>query len=273
MAKVILITGCSSGFGNITARLLASKNFLVYAGVRKPADLKILEGVANLKPLLLDITWSQQKINLTIEEIIKKEGKIDVVINNAGFGFIGPVGDSTEAEIKDQFETNFFGQFRIIKSVLPSMREKNNGLIININTISGLISTAFYGSYSASKFALDALTTSLRFEESVYNIDFVSVYPGSFRTKFWENSKWAKGSPDTNRKVGIIVNKVKWHRGDANRVVKLLAKIIETKNPKKNYMVGFNAYLQYYFFKLVPYEFIDWFGKKTVQRISRWTIR
>lgn len=270
MAKVILMTGCSSGFGNITARLLSSKNYQVYAAVRKARDLKKLEGIKNLKPVLLDVTWSQEKINKTCSAIISAEGKIDVGVNNAGFGFIGPVGDSTEEEIKDQFETNFFGQFRIIKSILPSMRERKNGLIININTISGLISTAFYGSYSASKFALDALTTSLRFEESVYNIDFVSVYPGSFRTKFWENIKWAKGSPETNKKIQFISDKIRWHRGNPIRVARLLERIIRTKNPKKNYIVGLNAHLQYYFFKLVPYGFIDWFGKKIIQRISRW---
>lgn len=267
MGKIVLITGCSTGFGNLTAKLLSSKGYCVYAGARKEKDLIDLEGIGNLNPVLLDITWSKEKVENVIDKIIKKEGCIDVVVNNAGFGYIGLVGDFLEDELRDQFETNFFGQFKIIKSVLPLMRKRGKGLIININTISGLVSTAFYGVYSASKFALDAITTSLRFEEAVRGISFVAVYPGSFNTNFWENLNWAKNSPETNEKIKKIANKMKWHRGSPIKVVNKLAQIIEKENPKKNYLVGIDAYLIYCVFKFLPYCIIDWIGKKIVSRI------
>jgi len=216
--KVVLITGCSSGFGRLTAELLAENGFLVYAGLRRREELDRFANKKNLIPVQLDVTWASSKIAKVIELIIARTGKIDVLINNAGFGFIGPVGDFFEEEIRDQFETNFFGQFKVISAALPLLRREKRGLIININTISGLISTAFYGVYSASKFALDACTTALRFEEAVNGISVVSVYPGSFKTNFWENLKWAKKSPEINKKIAEIANAGRWRLGNPIQV-------------------------------------------------------
>ena len=162
--KVILITGCSSGFGYETAKLLSERGFVVYAGIRKEKDLSILNGT-NLKTVLLDVMWTQEKIDGVVNKIIEKEGRIDVLVNNAGFGFLGLIGSFTEEEIRDQFDTNFFGQFKMIKSVLPYMRQEKDGLIVNISSTAGYSANAFYGVYSASKFALEALPQMIQIKK------------------------------------------------------------------------------------------------------------
>ena len=267
--KVVLITGCSSGFGNITSKLLAENGYKVYAGIRNKKDLQILKSIKNLKPILLDITWTQSKINKTVSEIINKEKQIDVLINNAGFALLGLSANLTERELKDQFETNFFGQFKITISVLQYMRKRKSGLVIMVNSISGIVSTAFYGAYSASKFALDGFTTALRFEESANGINIVSINPGSHTTNFWKNIKWAKGSPEVNKKIKNIVSRIKWHRHNPINVARKIKSIIESEYPKKNYLIGINAVFTYFLFEIIPYDLIDWFGKKIVRRIIK----
>lgn len=267
LAKVILITGASSGFGKITAEFLVSQGYKVYAGLRYEKEFKSLDQHPNLIPIHLDVTWPQEKIDQVIQKIIASGDRIDVLINNAGFGLLGLMADATETEIKDQFETNFFGQFKVTKSVIPFMRKQKSGLIIMVSSISGLATTAFYGAYSASKASLEALTTSLRFEESVYGINIVAINPGSHKTDFWKNIKWIKASPLVNQKIASIVEKSKWHRHNALNVAKKIAYIIKILHPKKNYLIGLNAHFIYLLFKLIPYALIDWLGKKVVKKI------
>lgn len=265
--KVVLITGCSSGFGYETAKLLAAQGYRVYASVRDPRDLSIFEG-NNPKPILLDITWPQERINTVVNQVLIREGKIDVLVNNSGFGFLGTIGSFAYVEVKDQFETNFFGQFKMIKAVLPYMRKRRKGLIINISTISGLVTTAFYGVYSASKFALEALTTSLRNEESINGIMVVAINPSSHKTKFWENVKFPKEGGFINQKIREMVIKLKHFRGDPKAVAKTILKVIRTKSPHKNYLVGFEASIIYFMSRITPQWLIDWVGKMVIHKIS-----
>ena len=267
--KVILITGCSSGFGNNTAKLLAENGDIVYTAVRKYGDLQKLKSIENLHPVLLDVTWQQSRIDKTITQIIGKERRIDVLINNAGFGLLGLSGNLTVDEIKIQFETNFFGQIKVTNSVLPFMRKRKNGLIIMINSISGIVSTAFYGAYSASKFALDAITATLRFEEAANGINVVGIYPGSHQTDFWKNIKWGGNFPQTNNKIKSIISKISWHRENPIKVALKIKEIIDLKHTRKEYIVGKSAHLIYYAYKLIPYDVFDWLGKKIAGRIIK----
>lgn len=275
--KVILITGCSSGFGFLTAKLLAENNYQVYAGVRKAKDLTKFGHTPPLpKTVLLDVTWSQEKIDQVVKSITKKENHLDVLINNAGFGFLGSVKTFTDQEIKEQFETNVFGLLKVTRSVIPYMEKQKSGTVINISSSAGLITTAYYGIYSASKFAVEALTSALRAEESLYGIDVVSVNPGSFQTSFWKNEKFphkegeaprSQGSK-LNRKIKNLINNTAARRGNPTVVARKIKEIIETESPKRNYLVGYDAILLYLVSRFFPQPCLDWLIKKVVKRLA-----
>lgn len=276
MNKVVLITGCSSGFGYCTAKHLSENGYKVYAGVRKEKDLEVFSELPKEhRPatVLLDVIWDQQKINEVIKKIISKEGKIDVLVNNAGFGYLGAVETFGIDEVREQFETNFFGLFKMTKATLSFMRQKRSGLIINLSSISGLFTSPNYGVYSSSKFALEAMSTALRQEENLYNINVVSVNPGSFETKFWENKIIAEDPKSPlnkfNLKVNGLIDKKKSRLlNDPFKVAKIIKKIIETQNPRKNYLVGWDAYIIYFGSRLLPQRVIDWVIKRFVKKLA-----
>jgi short-subunit dehydrogenase len=276
--KTILITGVSSGFGFHTAKLLALSGYNVYGTVRKKEDLKVFYGLPkDIRPktIILDVTWSQEKITQVVDKIIEKTKKIDCLINNAGYGHMGCIGSFTIEEVRQQFDVNLFGAFKMIFTVLPSMRKHNQGLIINVSSISGFVTTAFYGIYSSSKFALEALTQSLRAEESIFNINAVSVNPGSFKTNFWENTRYPSCkhlSPKSkirglNNKIKKFISQLDRYQGP-NKVAIQIKKIIEITNPKRNYLVGYDARLLYAVHRLLPTSIQDWLIKKFVKRLA-----
>ncbi len=276
IGKVVLITGCSTGFGFLTAKLLSESSYTVYAGVRKQKDLAVFGSQtpsSKLKTILLDVTWSKEKISIVIKNIVKEAGAIDVLVNNAGVGFLGAVESFSDQEVKDQFETNFFGTLRVTKAVLAIMHQQKSGLIINVSSVSGLVTTAYYGIYSASKFALEALTTSLRSEESLFGINVVAVNPGSFQTQFWENEKFpvSNDSPLSgfNLKIKKLIFSQYHRRGDPIKVANAIKQIIETPNPRKNYLVGLDAHLLFIAAKILPYSIQDWIIKKVVKKLAQ----
>jgi len=225
MSKIVLITGCSSGFGYITAKSLSERGFTVIPTARKKSDLKVLPNTVQL-----DVTWSQLKINRFIDSVIKKYGRIDVLINNAGYGHLGLIGDLTADDVRGQLETNFVGSFKVIKSVLPHMRQMESGLILNVSSMLGLFSIPNHGIYSASKFALEGLSQSLRLEEAKSGVKVVMVNPGVFATSFREKIKVA---PKAVREIPSGANPLLF--------AKLVEKIINTKNPQPRYIVGKEA--------------------------------
>ena len=225
------------------------------------------KSIKNITPIILDTTSSQTRINSIVAGIVRDDGKIDVLINNAGFGYLGMIGNFTESETRAQFETNFFGYVKVINAALPYMRSVRKGLIININSILGLVSLPFYGVYSASKFALDSLTSTLRVEESFNNINFISIYPGSFNTNFWNNIKWSHGSDSLNKILQKLAGKASAHRDNPQKVADIILKIINTKSPKRRYIVGWEANLMYGIYRLTPYFILEWIGKKLIKKL------
>ena len=177
MSKVILITGASSGIGKAIGDFLCNKNFKVYGTSRDPS--KYLG--SNFQLFDLNVNDSAS-INKCIDEIIKIEGGIDVLINNAGVGITGPLEEIPEIEIENNFKTNFFGPLNIIKKILPSMRSKKSGLIINITSLAAYVGTPYRSVYSASKAALDLVSETLNMETKPFNINVVTVAPGEFST-------------------------------------------------------------------------------------------
>lgn len=237
-SKVILVTGGSSGIGKSIGDLLTSKGFTVYGTSRHP------ERYSNSSfPLLkLDVSLENQ-ISDVVNTIHSNEGRIDVLINNAGMGITGPIEETPKKEIVNVFDVNFFGPIEMIKSVLPIMRTQQSGLIINITSIAGYMGLPYRGIYSATKGALEILTESLRMETKDFGIKICNLAPGDFATNIAQgrfHSPIVKGSPYEKayqNTLDLIDSHV--HKGlDPGLVAKSVLKIINQRSPKIHYQVG-----------------------------------
>jgi short-subunit dehydrogenase len=178
MQKIILITGVSSGFGKSMSEYLTIKGYKVYGTVRK-----IYEPSQKYSILKADVT-DKASIDMVVHTILRNEGRIDVLINNAGMGISGPVEFSSAEDIKLQMDTNFIGIVNVIQSVLPEMRKQGTGTIINFSSIGGIMGLPYQAFYSASKFAVEGLSEALRMELKPFNIKVVLIRPGDFFTGF-----------------------------------------------------------------------------------------
>ena len=183
MSKVVLITGASSGMGKLTATFLVENGYIVYAGTR---DVSSQSNKGNLKTIYIDVTKTDS-IKNAVETIIKNEGKIDVLVNNAGYGLLATVEDGTDEEIFNQFNVNVFGLLKVTREVLPYMREAQSGVIINISSFLGKMGLPLLAHYNASKYAVEGIVDSLRFETSAYNVRVHSIQSGLFGTNFVSN--------------------------------------------------------------------------------------
>ena len=189
MQKIILITGASSGFGRDTAETLAAAGHKVFAGVRDVAgrNLAVADALRSkgIEPVALDVT-SDPSVNAAIAAVLAKSGgKLDVVINNAGIASAGVSETFTPEQLRDLFEVNVFGIQRVIRAVLPTLRKQGDGLIINTSSILGRVTFPFFGLYGASKFAVEAMTDSYRYELSQLGIDVVLVQPSAYPTNMY----------------------------------------------------------------------------------------
>ena len=182
MKKVVLISGASTGFGRSIAKLLSTKDFKVYGTSRNPKKYSDFEGIKLLK---YDLTSFKESKKI-VEKVLATEGKIDVLINNAGSGFTGPIEEISIKDAKQLFDTNFFGHIDLIQSVLPSMRKNENGLILNITSIAGYNNIPFGSIYSASKYSMECLGASLNMELKDFGIRVVNIAPGDYRTEIFD---------------------------------------------------------------------------------------
>ena len=242
MSKVVLITGGSSGIGKSIGEFLTSKGLKVYGTSRNPENYK-----NSLFPIITLDVKDVLTITKAIDEVVLKEGKLDVLINNAGVGITGPIEEIPEAQIQHNFDTNFFGPINVIKAVLPLMRKQNSGLIINITSIAGYMGLPYRGIYSASKGALEILTEAFRMELKDFNIDMTNVAPGDFATNIAagrfhapikENSPYKEKYGQVLKAIDEDVN----NSSDPIAVSKMVFKVIHTEKPKIHYKVG--AFMQ-----------------------------
>ena len=238
MTKVVLITGASSGIGKSIGTFLHNKGFVVYGTSRNP------ERVTNSTfPLLpLDVR-NTESINATVQKIIQLSGRLDVVINNAGVGITGPIEEIPSQEIKNNFETNFFGPIEVIKAVLPQMRSQRSGLIINITSIAGYMGLPYRGIYSASKGALELITESLSMEVKPFGINITNVAPGDFVTNIASGRFHAPVIKDSAYEVsyGATLKMMDEQVNSGNNPIEMaqaILNIIQTENPKIHYKVG-----------------------------------
>lgn len=256
-SKIILITGASSGIGKATAEFLTKQGHTVFGTSRypgsypKPNDYTILQ---------MDVT-EVDSVHNTVNQIIKNEGKIDVLINNAGFGIAGAIEHTSIDKAKEQFDTNFFGTVRLIKSVLPIMHKQDSGLIINISSIGGLMGLPYQGMYSASKFAIEGLTESLYKELRSSSINVVLVEPGDFKTSFTEKREISKSAikSDTFQNTLNIIENDENSGQDPIMIGELLNKIIDKSNPRLRYTAGaFDQKLAAFLKRILPNRLFDW---------------
>ena len=184
MAQIVLITGASSGMGKLTAEFLSANGYIVYAGTRNQENLT--SGVENINNIYIDVTKTDS-IKTAISSIIKIEGKIDVLVNNAGYGLLATIEEGTDEEIFKQFDVNVFGLIKTTREVIPHMRKAKSGVIINISSFLGKMGLPLLAHYNASKYAVEGIVDSLRFEVSPFNIRVHSIQAGLFGTNFVKN--------------------------------------------------------------------------------------
>ena len=238
MSKVVLITGGSSGIGKSIGEFLHKRGFIVYGTSRNPE--KVLNSIFPL--LALDVRNSES-INSAVAKIIEISGRLDVVINNAGVGITGPLEEIPMEEIKNNFETNFFGPIEVMKAVLPQMREQKSGLIINITSIAAYMGLPYRSVYSASKGALELITEALRMEVKQFGIEITNVAPGDFATNIASGRFHApviKGSA-YEKVYGDTLSTMNEHvdaGSNPNEMAEAIYKIMHQKNPKVHYKVG-----------------------------------
>ena len=237
MSKVILITGTSSGFGRTIAEKLHSEGYTVI-GTSRNAE-KINSDYLTIKLDINNYDASQSEV----DKIIKKHGKIDILVNNAGINITGPTETMKMDDVKRVFDTNFFSQLNLIQTVLPYMRSKKMGLIINITSIAGYLGLPFWSAYCASKASFRIIAESLNIELKKYNVNVVNIAPGDYKTEILNNRRDSdnpSSSPYFHEYEKIIksVNGKLNHGRDPIEVANLVLKIIKEKKPKINYLVG-----------------------------------
>jgi len=188
MSKTILITGSSTGIGRATALYFQKRGWNVAATMRTPSKETELPRLANVICPALDVT-SEESIQAAMTATIERFGKIDVLVNNAGYGLTGPFEGTTEEQIKKQFETNVFGLMRVTRLILPHFREQRSGTIINISSMGGRLVFPYYSLYHGTKWAVEGFTESLRFELEPLGIRLKIIEPGAIKTDFYERSR------------------------------------------------------------------------------------
>jgi len=180
--RTVLITGCSSGIGRATAYAFLDEEWQVYATARNPADIETL-GEAGCDIGTIDVT-NDGDVRRVVERIIEEEGRLDAVVNNAGYGQHGPLEDIDDERFETQFDVNVFGPHRLVRAALPHMRERGDGTIVNVSSIAGRIAAPGMGPYSASKHAIEGYSDSLRREVEPFDVDVSVVQPGPVETNF-----------------------------------------------------------------------------------------
>lgn len=192
--KTVLITGASSGIGRATALLFASKGWTVAATMRTPEKSDLATKSDRIKLFKLDVT-DQASVERAVGDVIAQCGAVDVVVNNAGYGIIGPFEAQTDAQVRRLFETNVFGVMNVTRAVLPHMRERREGRIVNVGSAAGRLTIPLYSTYSATKWALEGLSEGLWLELRQHNIKVKIIEPGMVKTDFFDRSREVATKP------------------------------------------------------------------------------
>lgn len=265
---VVLITGCSSGFGLLTAARLSSKGYRVIATMRNLDKQGVLTSEVNRRAGNVDIVQmdvtDEESVGRAISQVAARYGYIDVLVNNAGYGIGGFFEDLADAEIRDQMETNFFGVQNVTRAVIPLMRQRKRGKIINISSVAGFSASPAFSAYNASKWALEAFSESLRYELGFFGIDVFLIEPGTYKTKiFYENARYARlfdnpHSPyypiSQHLKAKVMSYLEDCHK-DPEEVAAMVEKLIKAKNPPFRNIPDIEGQMLYWMRRVLPFRF------------------
>lgn len=264
MQKVILITGASSGMGYETARILAEQGHRVYGAARRVQKIEELAPYG-VQALPLDIT-DEASIVACVKEVISREGRIDVLINNAGYGYLGAIEDVSIADAKHQFEVNIFGLARMTQEVLPHMRKQHSGRIVNLASVAGHVTFAFAAWYNATKYALEAFSDALRMEVKQFGIDVVIIEPGGIRTDWGliaadhlrDSAQGGAYEPTAIRMAeGMRKLYLSNIPTDPKVISRKIARAAVCRYPRTRYLTGRGAKLMVFFHALLPTRWWD----------------
>jgi len=245
MKKTVLITGASSGFGKETVKLFHQKGWNVIATMRSPEKEAALAAMSNVLVTRLDVT-DKASIDSAVASGIGAFGGIDVLVNNAGYGTLGALEAAPDDVIRQQFEVNFFGLIDVVKAVLPGMRARQSGVIVNVSSIGGKVTFPFCSLYHATKFAVEGLTESLQYELNPLGIRTKIVEPGGYKTEFAGRSMgyYGVGSLDDYREPYdlFVKNLAKWPMSEKiSEVADVIFEAATDGTEKLHYPAGHDA--------------------------------
>jgi NAD(P)-dependent dehydrogenase (short-subunit alcohol dehydrogenase family) len=276
--NVALITGSSSGIGFETALLLARSGFHTYASMRNLEKSKDITEIANTEKLPLQVIQldvnDDKSVKDAIDKIVAENRRIDVLVNNAGYGLFSPIEDVTLDQVKEQFETNFFGVVRVTKEALPIMRRQRKGTIVNVSSGAGRVGVPVYSAYVATKFALEGLSESMRYELKEFDINIVIIEPGVIKTNIVENLKTADIRSRSKSPYADLIERVskgfEKMMDNSSSPPKLVAEAIlnaiTSKEPEIRYVVGDDAeYIMKVRKSASDKEFENWMYERILQ--------
>jgi len=241
------VTGCSTGFGRALANLLLECGYRTVVTARNTDDIQDMAVNTNALVLKLDVT-DPANVEVAIQQAIQTFGQIDVLVNNAGIGYFAAVEESETDEVRKMFDINFFGVSSMINAVLPSMRARRNGVIVNFSSIGGLCSFPSVGFYSATKFALEGMSEALRQEVAPLGIKVIVVEPSGFRTDWAGRSAneskhqiddYAETAGARRKQLREVSGK---QRGDPHRAAQAIIEVVESANPPNHLLLGNDAF-------------------------------
>src|SRR2546423_14527433 len=249
MEKVAIVTGSSSGIGFETALELAREGYFTYATMRNTKKGDTIKEIAKKENLKLETREldvdKEDSVKNAINKIVKEKGRIDILVNNAGYGLFGCLEDISMEELKAQFETNFFGVVRVSQAIIPVMRNQKSGIIVNVSSVAGRIGFPVSPGYISSKFAIEGLSESMRYELSPFGINVIIIEPGVIKTNFMSSTKKSIKSDsaykDITNKVIMGITMMSEMGTAPKEVANLIIKAIKSENPLPRYVVGNDA--------------------------------
>lgn len=262
--KIALVTGASSGIGEATALKLQALGYTTYAAARRVHRMEHLTR-SGIRPLAMDVT-DDEAMQSVVSQIIAEEGRIDVLVNNAGYGSYGALEDVPQSEARSQFEVNVFGATRLTQLVLPHMREQRSGTIVNITSMGGKMYTPLGAWYHATKFALEAISDCLRMEVKPFGIDVIVIEPGSIRTEWAgiaaEKVRAVSGSgpyaPQGNAMAKVLSSEAAQRLSSPPELIaRTIARAVTARRPRTRYAVGSGAGPLIFLHGVLPNRWFD----------------
>ncbi|MFC2474652.1 MAG: oxidoreductase [Prevotella sp.] len=263
--KVIILTGASSGIGFQTAEKLARQGHVVYGAARRVEKMEPLKAFG-VRLLQMDVT-SEESIGAAVDAVIRAEGRVDVLVNNAGYGSYGAVEDVSMDEARRQFDVNLFGVAMLTKKVLPCMRRQCSGTIVNISSMGGRF-TFFLGAwYHATKYALEAFSDALRMETRAFGINVVIIEPGGIKTPWGTIAadhleESARGGAYEEQAAQTAAGLRKLYGGsmvsDPKIVAEAISRAVNSRRPRARYLIGFGAKPLVFMHSILPTRWFDW---------------